>query len=62
MKCECGTEMQLQGVESYFEEGKEPSGARYYFCSNCKEWKTVSDEKFAKVQLEEKNEYTSVMP
>ena len=56
MKCECEGEMQLQGVGSYFEEGKEPSGARYYFCSNCKEWKTVSDEKFAKVQSEKKIE------
>ncbi len=56
MKCECGKEMRLQGLGSYSEEGKEPSGAWYYFCSNCKEWKTVSDEMAAKVQSEEKIE------
>lgn len=61
MKCECEKEMRLQGVGSYSEEGKAPSGAWYYFGSNCKEWKTASDEEAAKDQLEEKNEYTSVM-
>ncbi len=43
-KCdECGKPMRLQGVGSYFEEGKGPRGTRYYFCYKlCKEWKTVA--------------------
>jgi len=46
VKCDvCGCEMRLQGVGSYFGEGKEPRGAWYYFCYKlCKEWKTVYDE------------------
>jgi len=45
--CEtCGYEMRLQGVGSYHEEGKEPTGARYYFCFQiCKKWITVIDRK-----------------
>ncbi len=42
VKCdECGKPMTLQGVGSYFEEGKEPRGARYYCC--WKKWKEVRD-------------------
>jgi len=36
---ECGMPMRLQGVGSYFEEGKEPRGTMYYFC--CKKWKIL---------------------
>ncbi len=36
---ECGKPMRLQGVGSYFEEGKEPRGTMYYFC--CKKWKEL---------------------
>jgi len=38
---ECNNPMTLQGVGSYFGEGKEPRGTRYYFC--CKKWKEVAD-------------------
>ncbi len=38
---ECDNPMTLQGIGSYFGEGKEPRGARYYFC--CKKWKEVAD-------------------
>jgi len=41
----CGCEMRLQGVGTYNEAGKQPRGARYYFCYKlCKEWKTAYDE------------------
>ena len=55
MRCDCGKEMQLQGVGAYFKKDKEPVGARHYFCSNCKEWTTVSDEYVHEVKVEEKN-------
>jgi len=38
---ECDNPMRLQGVGSYFEEGKEPRGTMYYFC--CKKWKEIAD-------------------
>ncbi len=38
---ECDKPMTLQGVGSYFEEGKELRGTMYYFC--CKKWKAVAD-------------------
>jgi len=38
---ECDNPMTLQGVGSYFEEGKELRGTRYYYC--CKKWKEMAD-------------------
>jgi len=41
--CEnCGELMRLQGVGSYYEEGKDSTGVMYYFCYKvCKTWKSI---------------------